>query len=104
MEWRRSRGIISSAPSTGMSVSALTTAESSLVMILSVSVFPRPSDVPRISSRCRSCTAEKSTLLSSQQRGDLTTLSISIQSSQLRHPEVQAVTLPPPPALHAAQS
>lgn len=79
-------------------LSALMMTESSL------SVFPCPSDVPHISSRCRSCTAEKSTLLSSQQRGDLTTLSILIQSSQLKHPEVQAVTPPPPPALHTVQS
>lgn len=79
---------------TEKTLSALMMTESSLVMILSLSAFPCPSDVPHISSRCRSCTAEKSTLLSSPQRGDLTTLSILIRSSQLKHPEVQAVTLP----------
>ncbi len=57
---------------------------------------------------CRNSSAERSTLPSNQLQDDLTTLSISIQSSQRKHPEVQTATppppLPPPPPLHTLMS
>lgn len=44
---------------------------------------------------CRNSSAERSTLPSNQPQDDLMTLSISIPSSQLKHPEVPTVTPPP---------
>lgn len=85
--WRRSRGISSSAPSTGTSVSHLETEMKKIPFFLWFSLT-------FLSSSSRNSTAERSSLLSNRPRGDLTTLSILILSSQLKPPEVRAATLP----------
>lgn len=99
--WRRSRGTSSSAPSTGTSVFCSRTHRNThthrnkthiftfllwanlLYVVLTFFFF-----------LCRNCSAERSSLLSNRLQDDLTTLSILIQSSRLKHPGVQAVTLP----------
>lgn len=53
---------------------------------------------------CRNSSAESSTLPSNRLQDDLTTRSISIRSSQPKHPEVPTVTPPPPPLHHTPLS
>ena len=92
--WRRSRGISSSAPSIGMQVSPQEQA-SSLCRFAHTSYWC-------FCCSNRNSSAERFTLLSNQLQDDLTTPSISIQSSPQKHPKVPPADflLRPPPAVN----